>query len=79
MEREDSFILDARREEPLTLRFRLDKSEMSIDFSGIMSLGGAGGAGGGVVELDGLKVYTGVYENGEDIPYSGAVLDMTSG
>jgi len=32
--------------EPLTPRFRLDKSEMSIDFSGIMSLGGAGGAGG---------------------------------
>ena len=34
---------------------------------------------GGVVQLDSLKVLVGVYERGEDIPYSGAVMDMTSG
>mmetsp|Transcript_37703 Transcript_37703/g.55254 ORF Transcript_37703/g.55254 Transcript_37703/m.55254 type:complete len:246 (-) Transcript_37703:155-892(-) len=48
-------------------------------FSSLFDAIGGGSKGGGVVELDGLKVYTGVYENGEDIPYSGAVLDMTSG
>ena len=30
-------------------------------------------------ELKELKIFVGVYEQGEDIPYSGAVLDMTSG
>lgn len=35
-------------------------------------------AGGGCA-LKELKVFSGVYEEGEDIPYSGAVLDMTSG
>jgi len=34
---------------------------------------------GGSVELDSLKVLVGVYEKGEEIPYSGAVMDMTSG
>jgi TLD len=34
---------------------------------------------GGSVELDSLKVLVGVYEQGEEIPYSGAVMDMTSG
>lgn len=34
---------------------------------------------GGVATLKDLKVLVGVYEDGEDIPYSGAVLDMTSG
>lgn len=31
------------------------------------------------VRLESLKVYVGKYEPGEDIPYSGAVMDMTSG
>ena len=34
---------------------------------------------GGVAELADLKVVVGRYEDGEDIPYSGGVLDMTSG
>lgn len=34
---------------------------------------------GGEAQLKSLKVLVGVYEKGEDIPYSGAVLDMTSG
>jgi hypothetical protein len=34
---------------------------------------------GGVAELSELKVLVGCYEEGEDIPYSGGVLDMTSG
>lgn len=35
--------------------------------------------GAGAVELSELKVLVGVYERGEEIPYSGGVLDMTSG
>jgi hypothetical protein len=31
------------------------------------------------VRLNSLKVYVGVYDSGEDIPYNGAVMDMTSG
>jgi len=31
------------------------------------------------VRLDSLKVYVGKYERGEEIPYTGAVMDMTSG
>jgi hypothetical protein len=34
---------------------------------------------GGAIRLDSLKVYVGKYELGEEIPYSGAVMDMTSG
>lgn len=34
---------------------------------------------GGAVQLDNLIVLVGVYEEGEVIPYSGGVLDMTSG
>ena len=34
---------------------------------------------GGTVELNSLKVLTGIYRQDEDIPYSGAVMDMTSG
>jgi len=34
---------------------------------------------GGAVRLISLKVFTGVYGSNEDIPYSGAVMDMTSG
>jgi hypothetical protein len=34
---------------------------------------------GGVAPLEDLKVWVGVYADGEEIPYSGAVLDMTSG
>jgi hypothetical protein len=34
---------------------------------------------GGATELSELKVLVGIYESGEDIPYSGGVLDMTSG
>jgi hypothetical protein len=34
---------------------------------------------GGVAELTELKVLVGCYEEGEEIPYSGGVLDMTSG
>lgn len=34
---------------------------------------------GCVMELSELKVLVGVYERGEEIPYSGAVLDFTSG
>ena len=44
--------------------------------------GGAGEAlwgGAGPARLAELKVYTGVYEEGEDFPYAGAVMDMTSG
>jgi hypothetical protein len=41
----------------------------------LSSIFGAGGA----VELSELKVLVGVYERGEEIPYSGGVLDMTSG
>lgn len=37
------------------------------------------GNDGGSIQLDSLKVLVGVYNNNEDIPYSGAVLDMTSG
>jgi hypothetical protein len=35
--------------------------------------------GTGAVELSELKVLVGVYEPGEEIPYAGGVLDMTSG
>ncbi|KAL3941104.1 MAG: hypothetical protein SGBAC_004486 [Bacillariaceae sp.] len=34
---------------------------------------------GGITELKDLKVYVGVYDPTEEIPYSGGVLDMTSG
>lgn len=34
---------------------------------------------GGACKLDSLKVLVGVYAKGEEIPYSGAVLDFTSG
>lgn len=34
---------------------------------------------GGVIELSDLLVLTGIYEKDEEIPYSGAVLDFTSG
>jgi hypothetical protein len=34
---------------------------------------------GGATELSDLKILVGKYEIGEDIPYSGGVLDMTSG
>mmetsp|Transcript_13345 Transcript_13345/g.29527 ORF Transcript_13345/g.29527 Transcript_13345/m.29527 type:complete len:352 (-) Transcript_13345:53-1108(-) len=34
---------------------------------------------GGAATLEDLKVWVGVYADGEDVPYSGAVLDMTSG
>jgi hypothetical protein len=34
---------------------------------------------GGAARLDDLKVLVGVYSNDEEIPYSGAVLDFTSG
>jgi hypothetical protein len=34
---------------------------------------------GGAAELEELKVLVGVYEPGEEISYSGGVLDMTSG
>lgn len=35
--------------------------------------------GGAACVLEDLKVVVGVYEEGEDIPYSGGVMDMTSG
>jgi hypothetical protein len=41
----------------------------------LSSIFGAGAA----VELSELKVLVGVYERGEEIPYAGGVLDMTSG
>lgn len=34
---------------------------------------------GGAAVLEDLKVVVGVYDDGEDIPYSGGVMDMTSG
>lgn len=34
---------------------------------------------GGCIQLESLKVLTGVYDDNEEIPYSGAVMDMTSG
>ena len=34
---------------------------------------------GGAAVLEDLKVVVGIYEDGEDIPYSGGVMDMTSG
>ncbi|CAJ1949374.1 unnamed protein product [Cylindrotheca closterium] len=34
---------------------------------------------GGSTELKDLKIYVGVYDSTEEIPYSGGVLDMTSG
>ena len=34
---------------------------------------------GGGIHLESLKVLTGVYDDNEEIPYSGAVMDMTSG
>ena len=34
---------------------------------------------GGGIQLESLKVLTGVYDDNEEIPYSGAVMDMTSG
>lgn len=34
---------------------------------------------GGACQLADLKVFVGVYEDNEEIPYSGAVFDMTSG
>jgi len=34
---------------------------------------------GGISELNDIRVYVGLYEAGEEIPYSGGVLDMTSG
>lgn len=34
---------------------------------------------GGATKLSELKVLVGVYDSGEEIPYSGGVLDMTSG
>ena len=39
----------------------------------------ASGRGGAAVELVDLKVLVGVYGDGEDVPYAGGVLDMTSG
>lgn len=33
----------------------------------------------GGVQLQSLMIFTGVYSDGEDIPYCGAVMDMTSG
>ncbi|MGK3736428.1 MAG: hypothetical protein ACI90V_003270 [Bacillariaceae sp.] len=36
-------------------------------------------ANGGSTELSELKVFVGCYDDDEDIPYSGGVLDMTSG
>ena len=36
-------------------------------------------SGGGAIELSELKVLVGCYDDGEEIPYSGGVLDMTSG
>ena len=44
------------------------------DLSGIFSAGG-----GGAATLQDLKVIVGVYQDGEEIPYSGGVMDMTSG
>ena len=35
--------------------------------------------GAGTAQLSELKVLVGVYEHGEEIPYAGGVLDMTSG
>ena len=35
--------------------------------------------GASAVKLSSLKVYVGIYQDEEEIPYSGAVLDMTSG
>ena len=35
--------------------------------------------GGGAATLQDLKVIVGIYQDGEDIPYSGGVMDMTSG
>lgn len=37
------------------------------------------GEGGNAIQLDNVKVLVGKYEPGEEIPYNGAVLDMTSG
>ena len=37
------------------------------------------GNNGGELRLESLKVLVGVYKDNEEIPYSGAVLDMTSG
>jgi TLD len=37
------------------------------------------GEAGGAIQLDSLKVFVGKYEPGEEIPYSGAVMNMTSG
>jgi hypothetical protein len=34
---------------------------------------------GGVTKLKDIQIYVGIYVAGEDIPYSGGVLDMTSG
>jgi hypothetical protein len=34
---------------------------------------------GGVTKLKDIQIYVGIYDSGEDIPYSGGVLDMTSG
>ena len=36
-------------------------------------------AGGGAATLKDLKVIVGIYPDGEEIPYSGGVMDMTSG
>lgn len=34
---------------------------------------------GGIAQLQDIQIYVGVYEPDEEIPYSGGVLDMTSG
>ena len=44
------------------------------DLSSIFSTGG-----GGAATLQDLKVIVGIYPDGEEIPYSGGVMDMTSG
>ena len=44
------------------------------DLSSIFSAGG-----GGAATLQDLKVIVGIYPDGEEIPYSGGVMDMTSG
>ena len=50
-----------------------------FEFGGDGGDGGTAGRGGGAAELVELTVLVGEYGEGEEVPYSGGVLDMTSG
>ena len=72
----DGFVVPLREGDERAVRSKLGPyfASETGSFAGARSL-----FAGGSAELAELAVLVGVYEEGEDIPYSGGVLDMTSG